>query len=88
MAILTTSPDMNGPANLLKEIDRLHHDGQPIEWEALPDHEAFSDLKLLAKDPVTRVISQNLRPADLGQSSMFGLRVQPDSNARFRSGMG
>jgi hypothetical protein len=74
VAILATSPDMNGPANLLREISRLDKAGQPIEWRKLPDHESFFDLKLLADDPAARVLSQTLRAADIGQSCMFGLR--------------
>jgi hypothetical protein len=74
VAILATSPDMNGPAKLLKEISRLDKAGQSIEWQDLPDHESFFDLKLLAKDPAARLLSQTLRAADIGQSCLFGLR--------------
>ena len=72
VAVLTTSPDMNGPGKLLKEIDRLHNEGRPIEWEKLPDHEKFPQLELLAADPQARVISQNLRASDTGESSLYG----------------
>jgi len=71
-AILATSPDCNGPARLLKEIDRLHDAGELIEWSKLPLHEEFPELRLVAEDPVTRVIAQNLRCADLAQSCLFG----------------
>jgi 3'5'-cyclic nucleotide phosphodiesterase len=74
VAILATSPDMNGPANLLREISRLDKAGEPIEWQKLPDHESFFDLRLLAEDPAARLLSQTLRAADIGQSCLFGLR--------------
>jgi hypothetical protein len=73
-AILATSPDSNGPRNLLREMDRLHRRGEQIAWHKLPDHEKFGELELLAQDPIARVIAQNLRCADLAASSMFGLR--------------
>lgn len=73
VAILSTSPDCNGPAKMLKEINRLHSSGEQIEWQKLPDHEKFSELQLLAEDPVVRVLAQNLGCADLAQSAMFGL---------------
>jgi hypothetical protein len=75
VAVLTTSPDMNGPAKLLREVDRLHNAGEPVAWEALPDHEKFPQLKPLAEDPQLRVISQNLRAADTGESSLYGLEA-------------
>jgi hypothetical protein len=74
VAILATSPDMNGPANLLREISRLDKAGQPIEWQKLPDHESFFDLKLLAEEPAARLLSLTLRAADIGQSCLFGVR--------------
>lgn len=73
-AILATSPDLNGPCKLFKELGRLHDAGEPIQWQKLPDHKTFSELRLLADDPALRAISQNLRCADLSQSCMFGLR--------------
>ncbi len=42
-------------ANPLREISRLDKAGQPIEWQKLPDHESFFDLKLLAEDPAARL---------------------------------
>jgi hypothetical protein len=74
-AILATSPDANGPKALLNEIDRLHHFGAWIQWEALPDRERFAELRPLAEDAALRVIVQTLRAADLAESCLFGSKA-------------
>jgi hypothetical protein len=83
--VLTTSPDLNGPRKLLAEIDKLHNRGEQIEWEKLAYHETFPDLNLLGTDPVVRVVSQNLRAADLAQSCMFGLRANEIATAALQA---
>lgn len=69
--VMTTSPD--GPHAVLKAVAKAHHEGNGVDWEKIPGHEKFPELKVLATDPKLAERSAVLEDSDLGASAFEGM---------------